>query len=203
MNPFLVQFIMFVFVNVLALPIVIVQCSGLVEGGQDFCPPLRQLQLCRLLLQASLDSCPYRCRSSFTTKVTEKYGSGFWGNIVLVSSEPKIQNSLSDMDAVELRNGVNDATSISIQQELLNALLLVLLVQANLHPAILVAALSILAFHMQWLWRVCDYSVETVKFLCFSSINARLWEMLQDHHSSMSMSYSTDTGLIKKYMMAK
>ena len=56
------------------------------------------------------------------------------------------------MDAVELRNGVNDATSISIQQELLNALLLVLLVQANLnsiHPAILVAALSILAFHMQ------------------------------------------------------
>ena len=53
------------------------------------------------------------------------------------------------MDAVELRNGVNDATSISIQQELLNALLLVLLVQANLHPAILVSALSILAFHTQ------------------------------------------------------
>ena len=54
--------------------------------------------------------------------------------------------------------------------------------------------------------RVCDYSVETVKFLCFSSINARLWEILQDHHSIMSMSYSVrsaDTGLIKKYMMAK
>ena len=99
MNPFLVQFIMLVegtvevcptlrqlslsfffvfgFVNVLALPFVIVQCSGLVEGGQDFCPPLRQLQLCRLLLQASLDSCPYRCRSSFTTKITEKYGYVF------------------------------------------------------------------------------------------------------------------------------